>query len=287
MSTRNTLISLGLGGIMLAGLVARSDAAVGIYYIGAANDSMWGYDRASSGYVGAPGAMYNNSYGSTSGGSYLTGTWNFNNTSTMAAPAGAPGFRLGTGMADGLGTLTTAISSDGISASALGNGQVQYDSTPGTGTDADTLYANGTATLSLNFAIPAGGPDYTFKLTGTASADPYSVITVRLAGQDALGHVTTLIDFETDGTQTSSASASWTNQSFVLAAGSLYALDLYVNPNFPYANATYPDAFSATSQFNIVGTFVPEPTAFAVLLGGAALTLRRRRRVACSDSATG
>ena len=91
-----------------------------------------------------------------------------------------------------------------------------------------------------------------------------------------MGQVTTLIDFQTDGTQIAD-SDSWTGQDYVLSAGSFYVFDLYANPNAPYADATFFDQFSATSQFNLIGTFVPEPTALFLMLGGAVLTLRRRR----------
>ena len=271
------LLALVVAGLSIAGLQSHADAAVGIYYVGASVDSMWAYQRGADS-VQSPGVSPSTTFGSTSGGAYLSGTWGFDNTSSIDAPAGIPGFRLGAaGMANGLGTLTASVSSDGFSVSGRGYGEVAYDATPTTGTDADTLYAGGTAMLSFNFAIPSGGSDYTLRMaTGTASADDDTIIMVRLAGTDGLGQVTTLIDFQTDGTQIAD-SDSWTGQDYVLSAGSFYVFDLYANPNAPYADATFPDQFFATSQFNLIGTFVPEPTALFLMLGGAVLTLRRRR----------
>lgn len=275
----SSILALVVGGLSIAGLHSHADAAVGIYYIGASVDSMWGYQRGTT-FVQSPGLNPSATYGSTSGGAYLAGTWNFNETSSISAPAGVPGFRIGNGMANGLGTLNASINSDGFSISGSGYAEVEYDTTPVTGTDADVVYANGTAMLSFNFAIPAGGPDYTLNLAGTASSEAYTVLMVRLAGSDGSYPV----DFQAAGTEPAGATKTWTwsdlDQPFNLQAGGLYVFDLYANPNFPWADAIDSGPFTATSQFNLVGTFVPEPTAFVLLLGTAALGLRRRGRAA-------
>ena len=272
----SSALALVVAGLSLAGLQSHADAAVGIYYVGASVDSMWAFQRGTT-FMQSPGLSPSSSFGSTTGGAYLSGTWAFDEASSIDAPAGIPAFRIGTGMANGLGTLTASVSSDGFSISGSGSGEVAYDATPTTGTNADTLYGGGTAMLSFNFAIPSGGGDYTLRMaTGTASADADTVMMVRLAGTNTQGQVSTLIDFQSDGTQ-AAASDSWTGQDFVLSAGSFYVFDFYANPNSPYADATFPDQFSAISQFNLIGTFVPEPTALFLMLGGAVLGLRRRR----------
>lgn len=281
----SSILALVVGGLSIAGLQSHADAAIGIYYAETSVDAMWGYDRDPDESVASPALSYTKKYGSTSGGAYLSGSWDFNKTSSIIASAGVPDFRLGAdGMANGLGTMASSLSSDGFSINGEGHGDVQYDTDPMFGTDATTLYSNGTATYKINFDVPADGGDYTLKMTtATASADPYTMIMVRLAGRDALGNVTTLIDFErmfgTGDTIPGDTfeTASWTGQEFILKAGSVYALDAYANADWPYADAIDSGPFSATAQFNLVGTFVPEPSALVLLLGGAGLALRRRR----------
>ena len=147
-------------------------------------------------------------------------------------------------------TANLALTGTGtVLAPLVGNSHYSYASSAGQGLFT-TMTANGVETLSL-----AGAPA---DLAGPNT--PYTL------------NVSLLGDFTTDGTGALRVNAA----SFNLAS------NFVITNNFTYDPTLGITTFSAHSNGNVSGSFVPEPGSAALLLGlcvsGTALTLRRRRK---------
>lgn len=273
MRKRNTLISLGLGGVVLAGFAA--DAVAGPSYSGAAGSvaSWWNY-QANSGAV-SPQLDYQ-----AIGETPVSSGWS--NSVTSASPTGKGATNIGASAATGTGSLAVvSVDASGFQASGSGSNDMSYDTAP---TDIQAIGGNGGATFRVNYQAAVGGPDYVLHLNGNTVVSDYVSYLVRLTRFDGATPVETIIaEHLWNGTTFVGAAGStiYNDATFPILAGHNYEfyVDVSTTPAQAWAASGYATGIDSAS-FNLTGTFtpVPEPAMGVMLLGAGLGTLYRGRR---------
>lgn len=264
-----------VGGLLLAAAAAEAQAAIDVYYAKSDSGSVWyegTYDIDSNIVPGTLnwGPSLTDQYGSKVTPVYLAGTFTANQDSNSPAPSEAI---VGTGgKAHGNGWQDFSLNSSGFVIDGQGFGEVEF----GPGASAEVLVANGAFTTSFNFHVPAG-PDQYLLLNGTAHAEGYTKLMLRI-GESADGNGgVNILDIDRDGSDPNEFTQSFNNQLITLKGGYYYAVDLYADANWPYGDTSMPEYYSSLSEIHLTASVVPEPAVFGVLVAGSVVTLRRRR----------
>lgn len=275
-----TVTLIGLGSTVHAG-------AVNLYYVNAGSSSWYGTQLGID-QTQNPGPYHSNTAGNVLNPSLNLAPFVRNWTSGIGAT-------LADGDASGFSLLNVNITNDGYSTQGYGKSQANYTS-GASPISYDTLWAQGTASLSFNLKVGNLMPTYLLTLNGSSYCQANSgELIVRIAsslgytpvvGGDTLPN-TYMMSTGGDTRPVTDYSVTYTDQQFIVPAGSLLSIDYFANSTpagEAYVNATYPTLDTTTvplTNFNMSASIaaVPEPGIVAIGAGACSLlTLRKRRR---------